>query len=308
MVLQHAAAPEDCLLAHELCVTALIKGEERARWLAAASEDRYLMKIGRPQRFGTQYRSDGPGTPLKLYQMDSVSRVTDLLRGEFDVPSPFPSSEIAVSSRVYILPAALSEQKSWYAGEIKKAVEEVDAYFHAAGFAVNTGELIDTVIILDWTAESRQRLADKFGVRPEDIPETFSGTVVDRSLYLVTPARCREIWEKLYREWPWDEATYHRLIVHELAHKAHEQIAIEQTGSAEGMGPDWFFEGLAVVCAGQFDDGRPMLTQRGSACADRKRPYSGSLIPALRSDRPFAHCGLQPNGANHPRPQGRLPV
>src|SRR5262245_4013054 len=42
MVLQHGRAPEDYLLAHELCVVAVSKGEERARWLAAASQDRFL--------------------------------------------------------------------------------------------------------------------------------------------------------------------------------------------------------------------------------------------------------------------------
>src|SRR5262245_58418050 len=39
MVLQHGRTPEDYLLAHELCVVAVSKGEERAKWLAAASED-----------------------------------------------------------------------------------------------------------------------------------------------------------------------------------------------------------------------------------------------------------------------------
>ena len=53
MVLQHAQTPEDYLLAHEPCVIAIFKGVD-ARWLAAASEDRFLRSIGRPQRFGTQ--------------------------------------------------------------------------------------------------------------------------------------------------------------------------------------------------------------------------------------------------------------
>jgi hypothetical protein len=51
--------------------------------LAAASQDRYLMNIGRPQRFGTQYRTDGPGTAWYLYQTDTG--VTDELRKAFNV-------------------------------------------------------------------------------------------------------------------------------------------------------------------------------------------------------------------------------
>lgn len=85
MVLQHASKPEDHLLAHELCVVAISKGNLGARWLAAASEDRFLMNINRPQRFGTQYRSTSPDQPLRLYQVDPT--VTDALRREMSVPS-----------------------------------------------------------------------------------------------------------------------------------------------------------------------------------------------------------------------------
>ena len=85
MILQHCATPEDYLLAHELCVVALSLGEDRAKWLAAASEDRFLMSIDRPQRFGTQYRSDSAGAPVKLYRYDDY--ITDSLRAMMDVPS-----------------------------------------------------------------------------------------------------------------------------------------------------------------------------------------------------------------------------
>jgi hypothetical protein len=85
MVLQHAEQPDEYLLAHEFCVVALSKGERDARWLAAATEDRFLMNIGRPQRFGTQYRSAGPAARLTLYEVGKG--VTDALRGELGVPS-----------------------------------------------------------------------------------------------------------------------------------------------------------------------------------------------------------------------------
>jgi hypothetical protein len=85
MVLQHASRPEDFLLAHEFCVVALARGDKDARWLAAATEDRYLMNIGRPQRFGTQYRSAGPDQSMKLYEVDAG--VTDALRRELGVPT-----------------------------------------------------------------------------------------------------------------------------------------------------------------------------------------------------------------------------
>ena len=86
MILQHAETPDDYLLAHELCIVAISKGEQRAKWLAAASEDRFLMTIGRPQRFGTQYRADGPNAEFHLYPLGEG--VTDDLRRAFDVPKP----------------------------------------------------------------------------------------------------------------------------------------------------------------------------------------------------------------------------
>jgi len=87
MILQHGDVPEDFLLAHEFCVVALSKGknDRHTRWLAAASEDRFLMNIGRPQRFATQYRAEPITAPLRLYKVDSG--VTDELRRALDVPS-----------------------------------------------------------------------------------------------------------------------------------------------------------------------------------------------------------------------------
>jgi len=64
---------------------AISKGNSEAKWLAAASEDRFLMNIDRPQRFGTQFRSEGVNAPVKLYKMDSG--VTDELRRALNVPS-----------------------------------------------------------------------------------------------------------------------------------------------------------------------------------------------------------------------------
>lgn len=79
IILQHGDVPEDFLLAHELWVVAIIKGknDQETRSLAAAAEDRFLMNLGRPQRFGTQLRSEGNG-PIELYPVDPG--VTDELR------------------------------------------------------------------------------------------------------------------------------------------------------------------------------------------------------------------------------------
>jgi hypothetical protein len=87
LILQHGDVPEDFLLAHEFCVVAIGKGknDKETRWLAAASEDRFLMNIGRPQRFGTQYRADPATAPYRLYKVDE--NVTDELRRLMSTPS-----------------------------------------------------------------------------------------------------------------------------------------------------------------------------------------------------------------------------
>lgn len=84
MILQHGDEPDDYLLAHDLCVVALSKGEERAKWLAAASLDRFLRSIGRLQRFGTQYISKFSRPPT-LAPVDP--KVPDQLRREMNVPT-----------------------------------------------------------------------------------------------------------------------------------------------------------------------------------------------------------------------------
>ncbi len=83
LILQHSDLPEDYLLAHELCIVAISKGKH-VESLAAASEDRFLMSLGRPQRFGTQFLSRGNGV-YRLYKMDAG--VTDQLHRMMHVPT-----------------------------------------------------------------------------------------------------------------------------------------------------------------------------------------------------------------------------
>ena len=87
LILQHGRVPEDFLLAHEFCIVAISKGknDRYTRWLAAASEDRFLMNIGRPQRFGTQYQAYPANAPYKLHKVDEG--VTDELRRQMSTPT-----------------------------------------------------------------------------------------------------------------------------------------------------------------------------------------------------------------------------
>jgi hypothetical protein len=83
MVYQHGQTPEEYLRAHELAVLAAAKGNKGGIWLSAASLDRYLQKIGKPQVFGTQYfRKDGDPWSQEPYDRS----MSDTFRAQFNVP------------------------------------------------------------------------------------------------------------------------------------------------------------------------------------------------------------------------------
>ena len=77
MVFQHGETQEDILFAHVLAVTALGKSNARARWLAAASLDRYLHRLGQPQIFGTQFTnkdvSSNAGWTMEPYNRELLA-------------------------------------------------------------------------------------------------------------------------------------------------------------------------------------------------------------------------------------------
>ncbi len=59
MVFQHGETLDDYWRAHELARKGADLGHRGARWLAAAAYDRWLLRQGRPQKYGTQYVPEG---------------------------------------------------------------------------------------------------------------------------------------------------------------------------------------------------------------------------------------------------------
>jgi hypothetical protein len=89
-IFQHGDTPQDYLLAHILAMAAMEKGDANARWIAAATLDRYLQSVKQPQVFGTQYRWDNEGpNPSKdaTQQPYDKALLSDALRQEFCVTS-----------------------------------------------------------------------------------------------------------------------------------------------------------------------------------------------------------------------------
>jgi hypothetical protein len=85
MVFQHGDADEEIAKAHELSLKAAELDPEHpaARWLAAASKDRLLMRQGKPQLYGTQFKKAADGKWV-LHEVDPS--VTDEERAKWDCP------------------------------------------------------------------------------------------------------------------------------------------------------------------------------------------------------------------------------
>jgi hypothetical protein len=98
LLFQHGEDADDYLLAHVLAVEAVIRGDDRSKWMVAATLDRYLQMIGKAQVFGTQYPLD-PNVPSDSAADPHAARfkgrtqspfndqlLTDAIRRDFCVP------------------------------------------------------------------------------------------------------------------------------------------------------------------------------------------------------------------------------
>jgi hypothetical protein len=83
-VFQHGNAADDYLLAHTLAMVAIARGRGDATWIATATLDRYLQRIGQKQVFGTQY-TRSPDQPWTQEPYDSTL-ISDRLRAALGVP------------------------------------------------------------------------------------------------------------------------------------------------------------------------------------------------------------------------------
>ena len=81
-IMNHGDTSEDAENAHLLARYSSELGYRPARWLAAASYDRWLMYQGKPQKYGTNYIYDG----IKDRLWDVDPSTTDEERAAWDVP------------------------------------------------------------------------------------------------------------------------------------------------------------------------------------------------------------------------------
>ena len=174
------------------------------------------------------------------------------------------------------LPESLNHTRDSYKEDVMTALKHVSDFFMSSELELPNTRLIDSVTVFESPLKAREHLAKAYDTQIERIPGTFAGTVEGHSLFLVSRGAYQEIWQKLYPTWSWTEQTYHQLVVHELAHRAHEEFAIASYGSAEAMGPTWFFEGFAVTCAGQFETDSQMM-----GCEELQEQVGSERMPEV---------------------------
>ncbi|NUM81808.1 hypothetical protein HUU42_13505 [bacterium] len=86
MIFQHGQDTNDYKLSHTFALNAvrLDSSHSEAKWLSAASWDRYLMNIGKPQWYGTQFQIKD--NRCVLYEVDTT-KVSDFDRIRLNVPT-----------------------------------------------------------------------------------------------------------------------------------------------------------------------------------------------------------------------------
>jgi hypothetical protein len=108
-IFQHGDCPEHYRYAHRLAQIALEAGDLEAGWIYAATLDRYLMSLGKPQKFGTQYV--GTGENFRLYPVDPST--TDEERAQYNVPPLSEALERAPSGSGSI-PSSRQWLETWW--------------------------------------------------------------------------------------------------------------------------------------------------------------------------------------------------
>jgi hypothetical protein len=83
-VFQHGNKPEDYLLAHTLATVATSRGDMLGLWISAATLDRYLHSIEKPQIFGTQFLEEGNTVTQAPFDRELIP---DALRRQLGVPA-----------------------------------------------------------------------------------------------------------------------------------------------------------------------------------------------------------------------------
>jgi hypothetical protein len=122
-IMNHGDTPEDAENSHKLARRSSELGHRPARWLAAASYDRWQMYQGKLQKYGTNYIYDG----IKDRLWDVDPSTTDEERAEWDVPPLAVQIRKAEEANRHKVPMSEMELKEFQANApdwFKKILEK----------------------------------------------------------------------------------------------------------------------------------------------------------------------------------------
>lgn len=143
-----------------------------------------------------------------------------------------------------VLPPAMEPQRAEYEEKLAEALRRIRAFATAQEWRVQvTPTLVSRVELFDSkSAFDARLLAVSNAPAGSKLPVSYAATVHERVLYAVT--------QNVYLDTRPSETAedYTKCLVHELAHQVHEDA------TRGAMGPLWFFEGLSVVAADQYQD------------------------------------------------------
>ena len=130
-IMNHGDTPDDAQNAHRLALRSSELGHRPARWLAAASYDRWQMYQGKPQKYGTNYVYDGRRD--RLWDVDPATR--DEERAAWDVPPLAEQLRKAEEANKHKTPMSESELQEflanapvWLKEALRRWQEEADRY------------------------------------------------------------------------------------------------------------------------------------------------------------------------------------
>lgn len=83
----HGSEPKHYLTAHRFAAMASINGHRPSRWLMAATLDRFLMSLGQPQVYGTQFEHDKESGQYQLRLPIDDNAVLSFEKKFFNVPT-----------------------------------------------------------------------------------------------------------------------------------------------------------------------------------------------------------------------------
>lgn len=121
-LLNHGEEVAEVRAAHNLATRAADAGWAPARWLAAATLDRWLMYQGRPQHFGTQFVPDG--RRHRLWDLEPTT--TDAERAAHDVPT-LAEQQARTEQMTREVPMPPMDGAPWW---LREAIERWDSAEH----------------------------------------------------------------------------------------------------------------------------------------------------------------------------------